>query len=963
MSLLDRLGDRLGGVVDELARDPAVQRQLEAGREHYDQGAFAQAEETLSAVLQQQSDLPRAWTLLGLSQFAQARYDKARASLERAAEKRPEDFVTAITLAETLLIVGEPEAALARCRRLLRSGRADRAELSKIYALSGRAWLQRQQADQAVRELRKALASSPKRDLALVGVLGQAHYLQGALRSARQQLELAASAQPVDVEVLRCLVETLLALDEVEEARLAALRLVEATPDDAGARLRLAETLLRARRPVEARDVLIRALALSPTLVEVHRLLAQTHVAIGDLEPALRHLQTARELGSEDSVALLRDAVQLRVRQLEDPWQQTALLEQLDTLATELLAVCPSDEVGLAAKGLACAARTPSEGLTLAEQSLAIRESFPGRLAQGVAFAAEEAYAAAAAALRSAAGLESDTTVARQQLELLVRRQVGCFAEEGRSEGLRSTLLGLERFVGVHESLRPLTGVALQMAQDYDRPLLVAVMGEFNSGKSTFVNALIGETIAPMGVTPTTATINLLQYGQRKKVRVVWRDDREELVDWDALASYLAGLSHDQAAAVRWVELLYPAEELLRVNVVDTPGLNSMIPQHERTAREMLRHADVVIWLFSADQAGKQTEQQALGWIEQLGLKTVGVVNKLDRLTPAELARVMAHLQEEFGSLLSGLMPVSARQALSALRDGGEEGLEQSQFPQLRAFLEQELFARSRALKHDVALGRARQLVHDAGQQLQRQIERLVASEGGLIDVAQSTRKRFDELARAERGYLLEGAERVYRRAAEQMLDFIRPRRWMLGEHSTEPADRDFVIALLEGDLDQVCVASQRRIDAALESSRERWMARVREPGAGHQTQDGLVVSETVTRLSSALSTRRQLLEQQVYARFGAFLRGYLRGGWVDRLFEQRLPRIELEVQAIYEALVSEPIELDAELLNPLAAWADGSGKTVATLLGEGLAAVELARWELQTCAVGLLEELATDLK
>ena len=49
-------------------------------------------------------------------------------------------------------------------------------------------------------------------------------------------------------------------------------------------------------------------------------------------------------------------------------------------------------------------------------------------------------------------------------------------------------------------------------------------MGEFNAGKSSFVNALAGAEVAPVGVTPTTATINVLRYGAARRARVIYHD-------------------------------------------------------------------------------------------------------------------------------------------------------------------------------------------------------------------------------------------------------------------------------------------------------------------------------------------------------------------------------------------------------------------------------------------------------
>src|SRR4029453_1727132 len=76
--------------------------------------------------------------------------------------------------------------------------------------------------------------------------------------------------------------------------------------------------------------------------------------------------------------------------------------------------------------------------------------------------------------------------------------------------------------------LADLAPEALRTVESYDRPLLVTVMGEFSSGKSTFVNAFLGAEVAPVGVTPTTATINVLKYGRERGARVIYLDRSEE---------------------------------------------------------------------------------------------------------------------------------------------------------------------------------------------------------------------------------------------------------------------------------------------------------------------------------------------------------------------------------------------------------------------------------------------------
>ncbi|HGG58162.1 MAG TPA: hypothetical protein ENK31_10235, partial [Nannocystis exedens] len=67
-------------------------------------------------------------------------------------------------------------------------------------------------------------------------------------------------------------------------------------------------------------------------------------------------------------------------------------------------------------------------------------------------------------------------------------------------------------------------------------------MGEFSSGKSTFVNALLGEALAPMGVLPTTTTINVFRRGPSGGARIFYRDDRVATLARDDIHNFLHSL-------------------------------------------------------------------------------------------------------------------------------------------------------------------------------------------------------------------------------------------------------------------------------------------------------------------------------------------------------------------------------------------------------------------------------------
>jgi small GTP-binding protein len=183
-----------------------------------------------------------------------------------------------------------------------------------------------------------------------------------------------------------------------------------------------------------------------------------------------------------------------------------------------------------------------------------------------------------------------------------------------------------------------------------DELFLLVVVGEFNAGKSAFINALAGHPVLREGVTPTTARIHLLKYGP----------DVTEDIGTDGIALTTA-----------------PVELLRDVSIVDTPGTNAIIREHERLTTDFVPRADLVLFVTSADRPFTETERAFFESIRAWGKKIVIVVNKVDIFaTPQELDEVLSFVrsaaQRLFG-LTPEIFPVSARLALRSKR--GEPGL------------------------------------------------------------------------------------------------------------------------------------------------------------------------------------------------------------------------------------------------------------------------------------------------
>ncbi len=211
---------------------------------------------------------------------------------------------------------------------------------------------------------------------------------------------------------------------------------------------------------------------------------------------------------------------------------------------------------------------------------------------------------------------------------------------------LRASLI---RFGATDENLAPLE----RSIEQLDELFLLVVVGEFNAGKSAFINALVGRRVLEEGVTPTTAQVTVLRYG----------DDR---------------VTRQAESGV--ISVTAPAEVLRDIHIVDTPGTNAVIREHEQLTSGFVPRADLVLFVTSADRPFTETERAFLEQIRDWGKKIVVVINKVDIFGSArELDEVRAYVADNARRLLGSvpeIFGVSARDAFRA--KNGEPALWQS---------------------------------------------------------------------------------------------------------------------------------------------------------------------------------------------------------------------------------------------------------------------------------------------
>jgi hypothetical protein len=237
-----------------------------------------------------------------------------------------------------------------------------------------------------------------------------------------------------------------------------------------------------------------------------------------------------------------------------------------------------------------------------------------------------------------------------------------------------------------------------------DEKFLLVLFGEFNTGKSYFINAFLGEKIMATGITPTTATICKISHGEKPEQKIVFRDGTTEVVtDEDALRVYLG--DEEKSKQIDYIWLFQPSKKLEKLDVIDTPGLNSLFRCHEERALNFVYKADAVLWLFHPHQGGSESEKEYLTRIKGYGKDIIGIVSHKDIVkSDQDISLLSGFIRNNFGDLIDKFFVVSSRQALQSLTSGDGRGYSESGLCEVEEYLREKIFDRVRRAKIEAAI-------------------------------------------------------------------------------------------------------------------------------------------------------------------------------------------------------------------------------------------------------------------
>ncbi len=271
----------------------------------------------------------------------------------------------------------------------------------------------------------------------------------------------------------------------------------------------------------------------------------------------------------------------------------------------------------------------------------------------------------------------------------------------------RRIAMTLQEFLYGSEEADAYKATLQQVTQALEDLFLLVIVGEFNAGKSACINALLHAEVLEEGVIPTTNQVTMLRYGEANK---------------------------QQQRELGLLEITYPADFLHDISIVDTPGVNAVLREHERLTEDFVPRSDLILFITSVDRPFTESERAFLQRIRNWGKKVVIILNKIDLLTsPEALPKVIEFVRENCRSLLGfqpEIFPVSAIQAQQAQQAAGKDAIrlwESSRFHKLEEYLFETLDEDERVrLKLQSPLGVMEHVLSETRQAMEQRAALLV---------------------------------------------------------------------------------------------------------------------------------------------------------------------------------------------------------------------------------------------
>ncbi len=237
-----------------------------------------------------------------------------------------------------------------------------------------------------------------------------------------------------------------------------------------------------------------------------------------------------------------------------------------------------------------------------------------------------------------------------------------------------------------------------ELLQDVDKKLKenkfnLVVLGQFKRGKTTFVNALLGEKLLPSAVLPLTSIVTVVEYGVDKKVEVYFLNGEKKEISPDEIKLYVTEKENPKnVKQVKYVRVFHPAEILKKgIILVDTPGVGSVYENNTEVTYDFLPRVDAALFLLTVDPPLSKEETEFLKNVAPHVARLFFILNKADYISPEDLEDVLSFVRDNLKNLTGQehkIYPISAKMALEGRVTGDSQLVEKSGILELERDLE-----------------------------------------------------------------------------------------------------------------------------------------------------------------------------------------------------------------------------------------------------------------------------------
>ncbi len=212
----------------------------------------------------------------------------------------------------------------------------------------------------------------------------------------------------------------------------------------------------------------------------------------------------------------------------------------------------------------------------------------------------------------------------------------------------------------------------------------LVVLGQFKRGKTTLINALIGENLLPTAIVPLTSIITILKYSEKEKAVVSFSDGHKKEISLSQIEDYVTEVKNPKnIKKVTKVIIGYPSKFLkIGIQIIDTPGVGSVYKHNTDVSYEFVPKADAGIFVFTADPPISESELQFLNSVKDYLGKIIFVQNKIDQISESERRESLEFtkkvISEAVGTSALLFFQLSAKKGLEGKQTRNKKKLEES---------------------------------------------------------------------------------------------------------------------------------------------------------------------------------------------------------------------------------------------------------------------------------------------